>query len=249
MQPINELVVLSHLRWDSVWQRPQQLISRLAEEQSTYFVEEPVPTTKVSNTILRTEDRGSLTRVWLEVPQDATWIGFDDPSANSLPEILSEYLGQNKQRAVWLYTPAALPIAQTLQPTILIYDVMDDLASLKTANSDLWFARLSALEQADVVFTSGRSLHAATIQQRPHDTFCFPDDTEVITLEGDEADFARARRRVINDTNDSRAKSLDRLLNWDHWDAIASGMQTHIEATLMRIHGHQSSQQNATGSP
>ena len=42
-----DLVVLSHLRWPWVWQRPQQLISRLAPARAaaggrTWFVEEPV---------------------------------------------------------------------------------------------------------------------------------------------------------------------------------------------------------------
>src|SRR5205085_12147685 len=36
------LVVHSHLRWDFVWQRPQQLMSRFGERARILFVEEPV---------------------------------------------------------------------------------------------------------------------------------------------------------------------------------------------------------------
>ena len=36
------LIVQSHLRWDFVWQRPQQLLSRLAEHRRVLFVEEPI---------------------------------------------------------------------------------------------------------------------------------------------------------------------------------------------------------------
>src|SRR4051794_2481560 len=36
------LIVHSHLRWDFVWQRPQQLLSRIAETNSVLFVEEPL---------------------------------------------------------------------------------------------------------------------------------------------------------------------------------------------------------------
>ena len=36
------LIVHSHLRWDFVWQRPQQLLSRFGRNQSVLFVEEPV---------------------------------------------------------------------------------------------------------------------------------------------------------------------------------------------------------------
>src|SRR5437764_14565969 len=37
-----DLVVASHLRWDFVWQRPQQILSRLAHNHRVLFVEEPV---------------------------------------------------------------------------------------------------------------------------------------------------------------------------------------------------------------
>src|SRR5881398_846598 len=35
------LVVVSHLRWDFVWQRPQQILSRLSYKHRVLFVEEP----------------------------------------------------------------------------------------------------------------------------------------------------------------------------------------------------------------
>ena len=35
-------IVHSHLRWDFVWQRPQQILSRLAQRSHVLFVEEPV---------------------------------------------------------------------------------------------------------------------------------------------------------------------------------------------------------------
>src|SRR3712207_7661708 len=35
-------IVQSHLRWDFVWQRPQQLLSRMAATAPVLFIEEPV---------------------------------------------------------------------------------------------------------------------------------------------------------------------------------------------------------------
>ena len=35
-----DVVVLSHLRWDFVWQRPQHLLSRCARERRVFFFEE-----------------------------------------------------------------------------------------------------------------------------------------------------------------------------------------------------------------
>src|SRR3954469_24597643 len=40
-RPAN-LLVLSHLRWDFVFQRPQHLLTRCAQYRHVYFLEEPV---------------------------------------------------------------------------------------------------------------------------------------------------------------------------------------------------------------
>src|SRR5262249_5732285 len=39
---IPDLICLSHLRWDFVYQRPQHLLSRTAKERRVFFVEEPI---------------------------------------------------------------------------------------------------------------------------------------------------------------------------------------------------------------
>src|SRR5512133_3132181 len=36
------IIVHSHLRWDFVWQRPQQLLSRFAKRSHVLFVEDPI---------------------------------------------------------------------------------------------------------------------------------------------------------------------------------------------------------------
>src|SRR5436305_14914240 len=37
-----DLICLSHLRWDFVYQRPQHLLSRAAKDRRVFFVEEPI---------------------------------------------------------------------------------------------------------------------------------------------------------------------------------------------------------------
>src|SRR5438132_1026641 len=37
-----DIVCLSHLRWDFVYQRPQHLLTRFAREHRVFFVEEPI---------------------------------------------------------------------------------------------------------------------------------------------------------------------------------------------------------------
>lgn len=39
---MSTIIVFSHLRWDFVYQRPQHLLSRLAQHYKIVFFEEPV---------------------------------------------------------------------------------------------------------------------------------------------------------------------------------------------------------------
>jgi glycosyltransferase involved in cell wall biosynthesis len=179
----SELVVLSHLRWTWVWQRPQHLISRLARQQRTWFVEEPAPC-EVPEPRLRTQQHGPLTRVWLEVPRDpAPVLGgeghlyFDAPQAADYAERLSALFGPAEDRCLWLYTPSALHIAIALDPQLMVYDVMDDLASFAEAPPQLRLNQRQALRIADVVFAGGRSLHRMALQSRP-DVHLFPSGVE-----------------------------------------------------------------------
>jgi glycosyltransferase involved in cell wall biosynthesis len=168
-----ELIVLSHLRWVFVWQRPQHLISRLARGRTTWFVEEPLAVDGLARPCLRSERHGEVTRVWLEVPGPARHVPFTDPVAESYEAELLSLVGSGRDRAVWLYTPMALPLARSLDPKVLVYDVMDDLTSFKGAPAELAVLQRSALDLADVVFTGGYSLQQGVARWRP-DAHCFP---------------------------------------------------------------------------
>jgi glycosyltransferase involved in cell wall biosynthesis len=173
--PAPELVVLSHLRWTFVWQRPQHLVSRLARGRRTWFVEEPLPVQGLDEPRLMVEDHGAVQRVWLEVDGlPGTHVCFSDPRAAVYERLLDEHLGRSENRTAWLYTPMALPLARACAATVVVYDVMDDLAAFKGASPELVLRQRQALKRADVVFTGGRSLHASIVARRPEGTHCFP---------------------------------------------------------------------------
>ena len=190
MNAQRELVVLSHLRWTFVWQRPQHLISRLGRDARTFFVEEPVAAA-VGEPRLVTETHDGIVRAWLEVPGPPGHRGFDDPAAAAYADLLLELLGGvHARRTVWLYTPIALPVAARLRPSQLVYDVMDDLASFKDASPEQRLRHKQALRAADLVFTGGRSLHAGVRDAAPGRTFLFPSG-----VEPEHYERARALRR------------------------------------------------------
>ncbi len=173
---MSDLVVFSHLRWTFVWQRPQHLISRLARNRRTWFIEEPLAT-DVSEPILRTEDHGHVRRVWLEVPGPERHLDFGDPAAVSYAHEVMTLVGDAPARVTWLYTPMAFELARVLDPAVLVYDVMDDLASFRAAPAALRLRHRQALEAATLVFAGGRSLHWAVTAQRP-DAQLFPSGVE-----------------------------------------------------------------------
>lgn len=187
-----DLVVLSHLRWPWVWQRPHHLVSRLAAARSaagarTYFVEEPL-TGDVPVPRIRVEERDGVTRVWLTVPGTGPTVyhSFSDDGTGVYGELLRELLVQHERPAapdVWLYTPLALDIAEALTPGRLVYDVMDDLAAFAAAPPGLRLRQRRALAEADLVFTGGRSLHRGVLRQRTGGVHLFPSGVETAHYE------------------------------------------------------------------
>jgi glycosyltransferase involved in cell wall biosynthesis len=176
-----ELIVLSHLRWDWVWQRPQHLVSRLGSRCSTWYVEEPLapsPDFSEPNRMNHTRMDG-LNRAWLEIPEQGHHVGFSDQVLPDYIAQLPELVGPpGDERVVWLYTPLALELALALQPTTLVYDVMDDLAAFKDAPPELVVRQRQALRRADVVFAGGRSLHRSMVRQGRSDAHLFPSGVE-----------------------------------------------------------------------
>ncbi len=190
------LVVLSHLRWEWVWQRPQHLVSRFAAERAaedgqTWFVEEP-RLAEVASPTLRVSCQDGVTRAWLEVPAQgrpvSEHLGFDAVDPDVYAELVCRALAAAgaTSREVLLYTPMALDLAQRLEPERLAYDVMDDLSAFSNAPPGLVLRHRQVLAEADVVFAGGRSLHREASLHRDGPVHLFPSGVET-------EHYARAR--------------------------------------------------------
>ncbi|WP_332291553.1 glycosyltransferase [Aquincola agrisoli] len=154
------IVVLSHLRWGFVYQRPQQLMSRLARDHRIVFVEEPVRAEGPP----RMEHHQPLPGVDVLCPVtgcDAP--GFNDEQRPRIAPLLASWLAAQHivHPIAWLYTPMALPLVEVLRPGAVVYDCMDELSAFQGAPAALraWEAEL--LKLADLVFTGGPSLYEA----------------------------------------------------------------------------------------
>jgi glycosyltransferase involved in cell wall biosynthesis len=178
VEPISELIVFSHLRWDWVWQRPQHLISRIGRDRPTWFVEEPQVRSDLDRPSFATNctDDGVI-RAWLNVRGEG-WLGFGDQVDDQYAEHLAELLPPRQGRVAWLYTALALHLAERLHPDVIVYDVMDDLAAFKGAAPEHRLRHHAALRRADAVFTGGRSLHHSVLAARTANVHCFPSGVE-----------------------------------------------------------------------
>jgi UDP-galactopyranose mutase len=184
-----DLVCLSHLRWDFVYQRPQHLLSRCAKEgRRVFFVEEPVFDDGPIRLKVSRRDSGVL----VVVPHLP--VGFreekrDVAQKELLDHLFAVYDIQNF--ILWYYTPMAWGFTQHLKPLAIVYDCMDELSAFKAAPPALRFRETELFRHADLVFTGGQSLYEAKRRQHPHhpQIRAFPSSI-------DASHFSQARRRI-----------------------------------------------------
>lgn len=158
MPPV--LLVLCHLRWNFVYQRPQHLMSRLAGRWRVLFVEEPVRCDGLA--WLECIDLGPNLQVLVpHTPVAAA--GFHDDQLPIQTALLDGFLRQEGVAAdvAWLYTPMALPMVASLSPRCVVYDCMDELTAFKHAPRQLRQRESALCKQAHLVLTGGPSLYEA----------------------------------------------------------------------------------------
>jgi UDP-galactopyranose mutase len=181
--PRADLVCLSHLRWDFVFQRPQHLMTRFASERRVFFFEEPIYDSQRPQLKIRRD--GDVRVVVPHLPQA---MQADAQSVHATLRDLVRGL-QSEWRidrpVCWYYTPMALNFARDLTPGAVVYDCMDELSAFKGAPPQLLTLEEELFDLADIVFTGGHSLHEAKRTKHPR-VYPFPSSVDV-------AHFAKAR--------------------------------------------------------
>ncbi|WP_425430336.1 glycosyltransferase family 1 protein [Deinococcus planocerae] len=169
------LIVISHLRWDFVFQRPQHLMTRAARTRRVFYVEEPI--------FGAGPDR-------LEPKVDASGVTVLTPhveeghspaqSQTRTARLLGEFVRDEGLETydLWVYTPMELPVTSGLRPRVTVYDCMDELANFKGASPELREREARLFAQADLVFTGGHRLYESKCEQ--HDSaHPFPSSVDV----------------------------------------------------------------------
>jgi glycosyltransferase involved in cell wall biosynthesis len=159
-----DLVCLSHLRWDFVYQRPQHLMTRFARDRRVFFVEEPLP----GEGPPRLDVGERLGGVQVAVPRLPAGLSPEAAEA-AQAELLQGLLAAQgvTEYVLWLYTPMALGFAGGLRPAAVVYDCMDELSLFRGAPRELVERERDLLARADLVFTGGQSLYEAKRERHP----------------------------------------------------------------------------------
>jgi UDP-galactopyranose mutase len=90
----------------------------------------------------------------------------------------------------WYYTPMAVTISDHFNPSLIVYDCMDELAAFKFAPQSLKDREKELFKKADIVFTGGLSLYEAKKNWHP-DVHAFPSSIDV-------EHFAKARLYTLD---------------------------------------------------
>lgn len=153
-----DVICLSHLRWNFVFQRPQQLLTRCAAERRVFYVEEPIFGEGPERLEVQ-QDSSGVNVVVPHLPVQSTELQRVAAQSRMLLELCRRY--GIESYVLWLYTPMALPITHELTPLAVVYDCMDELSAFKNAPPELLTRETALLGVANVVFTGGRALYEA----------------------------------------------------------------------------------------
>jgi UDP-galactopyranose mutase len=194
-----DLVCLSHLRWDFVYQRPQHLLSRCAEGRRVFFFEEPVHDGGPLR--LEIKERGRVRVVVPHLPEGLTSDVAREAAQRSMVERMLADHGV-KDYVLWYYTPMALQFTRHLRPRAVVYDCMDELSAFKGASPLLRGLESELMSRADLVFTGGQSLYEAKRDRHPR-VYAFPSSI-------DAAHF-RTAREIDAEPEDQAAVPRPRL--------------------------------------
>jgi glycosyltransferase involved in cell wall biosynthesis len=182
IRAMKNLIVFSHLRWNFVYQRPQHVLSRLAQRWPVVFIEEPVPGSDKDRLELLTAAPG--VEVWRPHLRGAAH-GFHAEHKAAVQRLVARQIALQgiTDYWIWFYTPLALPMAEQLEPGGVVYDCMDELSAFRDAAKELVNQETALFRSADVVFTGGRSLYNAK-RKRHSNIHCFPSSVDALHFRG-----------------------------------------------------------------
>ncbi|WP_460623058.1 glycosyltransferase family 1 protein [Hymenobacter tenuis] len=187
-----DVVCFAHLHWDFVWQRPQHLMSRFAQQGRVFYVEDAFyhPDDLIEPHLEVKERQHGLKVLVVHLPARLRGPEQEEAADQIQFEVLAQHFREQgiENFIAWYYTPMALGKSRNFQPALTIYDCMDELAAFKFAPPALREREQELFRKADYVFTGGHTLYEAKREQHA-DAHPFPSSI-------DKAHFGQARQHM-----------------------------------------------------
>lgn len=177
--PAYDFIVFCHVRWDFLFQRPQHIINRLAEDFKVLVVEKPV-------------DIYSADRAHINILEIHENLHICKPLIKEFDELgpyLKAHLTQETHPVGWFYCPAFVSVLDSLEFNLVVYDCMDELSMIKDISQEKLDKENELFAASDIVFTEGKSLFATKALKHPN-VFCFPSAVDVQHFSDTDRDFA-----------------------------------------------------------
>jgi len=151
-----------------VYQRPQHIISRLAQDFKILVVEEPVDVYSADSSRITILELHQNLHICKPLVKDLSQLG----------SYLTKHLPKNSHPVGWFYSPAFVSVLESLDFDVVVYDCMDELSLFKGASTDLLVQETTLLAASDIVYTGGKSLYEAKAEKH-HNVYCFPSSVDI----------------------------------------------------------------------
>ncbi len=188
------LLCLSHLRWGFVYQRPQHVMSRLAQDYDVVFFEEPVFSEMDKPQLDFSHPAPNIDVIVPHLPSGLSEEQIIEAQRDLLDDLLAKR--PSGELLLWYFTPMSLAFTDHLQGRVTIFDCMDELSAFRGAPAQLAGMERLLMSRADVVFTGGHSLWE--VKHRQHDN-AYPVPSSV-----DIAHFEAARRGLAEPSDQAQ---------------------------------------------
>ena len=168
---IDTLLCFAPVKWESVFQRPQHLMSYAAKKWRVFYIQEPEfkeETTEPDLDVKELKKYKNLFVVCPELPQALSKNDTNKAMQDLLARLCYEYAIENF--GTWYYTPVSNHYTSDLYPRVVIYDCITPIRTTQPALIDI---ENELISQSDLVFTNGKTLYEAKRNWHPQ-VYNFP---------------------------------------------------------------------------
>jgi glycosyltransferase involved in cell wall biosynthesis len=174
--PINsknfDIVAYSHLRWDYVYQRPQQILERIGQSHKVLYIEQPIDHVSLHGVPSIVEVSENITVLQPRIDHGKFLDEYEELTLRFMKRL-------NIERPVlWFYGPGFEKLTDRVPHSLVVYDCMDEHSAFKGTNEGIIRNEMNLLKKADVVFTGGKSLFEAKKEHNPN-VHCFPSSVDL----------------------------------------------------------------------